>query len=336
MAVLVRGDGRIALGGGQVPLLVTNPSGHGLHLIARCPVTRPSCEIDAPTWSPDGTQLAFLRGHIVGRLVTSRMSLYVAAAKGTGPRRVARCDGCGDRLDGRLAWSPDSKWIAFSRAKRTGRRRLIWSIWVVAAAGGKPHRLCASCNGFDPVWSPNGRLIVFANASPGCACGGLYTVRPDGTRVRTIVKRGSDPARAPDGHRIVFNSGESIAVVKADGSHLQVLLRGPLGLGGGGPSWSPDGRKLAFLETPGRHPHFRFEIWTMNADGSGRERLYRSGCCVGSWAPPIWSPGGRMIAFIADSAHGTFVINADGTDLRRLSPIPFEDLSWQRTPKGER
>ena len=126
--LLVRGDGRIALGGGQVPLLVTDPSGHGLHLIARCPVTRPSCEIDAPTWSPDGTQLAFLRGHIVGRLVTSRMSLYVAATKGTGPRRVARWDGCGDRLGGRLAWSPDSKWIAFSRAKRTGRRRLIWSI----------------------------------------------------------------------------------------------------------------------------------------------------------------------------------------------------------------
>jgi hypothetical protein len=40
-----------------------------------------------------------------------------------------------------------------------------------------------------------------------------------------------------------------------------------------------------------------------------------------------------MIAFSDD---GTFVVNADGSGLRRLSPIPYGHLSWLRTPKGER
>ena len=71
----------------------------------------------------------------------------------------------------------------------------------------------------------------------------------------------------------------------------------------------------------------------MNGNGSAKQRLYRSGCCVGDWAGPIWSPDGRMIAFSADSAGGTFVINADGSGLRRLSPTTSSGLSWQRRPR---
>ena len=48
------------------------------------------------------------------------------------------------------------------------------------------------------------------------------------------------------------------------------------------------------------------------------------------------SPDGRLIAFSANSAGGTFVIKADGSDLRRLSPITSSNLSWQPLPKGGR
>src|SRR3954469_10812450 len=43
-----------------------------------------------------------------------------------------------------------------------------------------------------------------------------------------------------------------------------------------------------------------------------------SACCVGSWAAPIWSPARRSL-FAADSADGTFLMNADGNGLRRLA-----------------
>lgn len=332
MYLIARHDGGITLGDGTVAL--ANPRGQGLRVVARCPFRSQgsSCELDEPTASPDGTRLAFVRGQVVGRLVTTHMFLYVATVDEKDVRRLARCNGCGDSLAGRLAWSPDGRWIAFSRADRGGRGH---SIWVIAAAGGRARRLCASCSGFDPTWSPNGRLIAFAGAPPG-SWGSLYTVRPDGSRLRKIVgKHAADPEWAPDSRRIAFDSlPADIEVIRADGSHRRVLLAGKAaGTGPGEPSWSPNGDELVYFQTPGRHPHFRAEIWTMNADGSGKKRLYRSRCCVGNWGRPTWSPDGRMILFSADSAGGTFVVDADGTGLRRISPIAYEDLSWQRVPQ---
>jgi hypothetical protein len=48
-----------------------------------------------------------------------------------------------------------------------------------------------------------------------------------------------------------------------------------------------------FFNTPGEPGGYVAEVWTMNADGSDQQRLYRSGCCIGAWAAPIWSPDGR-------------------------------------------
>jgi hypothetical protein len=90
---------------------------------------------------------------------------------------------------------------------------------------------------------------------------------------------------------------------------------------------SPDRRARA-----SRKASFTAEVWTMNTDGSQKRRVYHSACCVGSWAPPIWSPDGTKIAFAADSAHGTFMVDADGTNLRQLSGVSANGLTWQRLP----
>jgi Tol biopolymer transport system component len=316
--------------------VVVNPNVPGLeHVVARCSVG--SCEIGEPAFSPNGKQLAFIRGFDGGPMERSRLSVFVAAASGHGARRLAPCGSCGVFGDGYLGWSPDGKWIAFTRDK--GRQE---SLWIVSTRRGKPHRLTAChapCADSQPAWSPNGQRIVFARSVHTPGASGLYTVHRDGSGLTRITNGWGYAHWSPDGRWIVFDNGpDSIAVVNGDGSQLRVLLAGAHGSGPGAPSWSPDGRKLLFFYTPRLGPHrgFLAEVWTMNADGSGKERLYRSRCCVMRWAPPIWSPDGRLIAFSADSAGGTFLINADGSGLRRLSATTYDSLAWQPLLKGER
>ncbi len=79
------------------------------------------------------------------------------------------------------------------------------------------------------------------------------------------------------------------------------------------PAWSPDGSKIAFASAR----EGSFDIYVMNADGTGTERLTTTN---ENDQHPTWSPDGSQIAFsrFTDVDH-LFVMNADGTGARRLT-----------------
>src|SRR6266508_4005238 len=85
--------------------------------------------------------------------------------------------------------------------------------------------------------------------------------------------------------RIVFDDFQDVWSVNADGTGLRRLTRSPWPEFD--PSWSPDGRFIAYRSEPHGHP----QLWVMNADGSGQHRLTRDG------GFPAWSPDGSMIAY---------------------------------------
>jgi Tol biopolymer transport system component len=261
-------------------------------------------------------------------------SLYLRDSDG----RVRRLTGCGTCgwAGGGLSWSPDGSWIAFSRDPgRPGGRRP--SLWAVNTASGKLRRLtdCHSCADFSPDWAPSGQLIVFSRtvfsrtADRGTS---LYTVRADGSQLTKITSSlvAANPRWSPDGREIAFGEGGKVFTVDADGSDQKLLPAGASGNGRGTLSWSPDGTKLAYFTTPGAGSRVA-ELWTMNRDGSEKRRLfYHSVDHFWGWAPPIWSPDGKQIAF---SSGGTFVVDSDGTGLRRLSTVSANGLTWQRVPQ---
>jgi TolB protein len=116
-----------------------------------------------PAWSPDGKKIAFERN----TFGPTGWDLWVMDADGSHARPLVatRADEQG------VAWSPDGGTIAFGSSRGAPER--FTRIWV-ARADGTRQRLLANRPGERPVWSRDGRYLLFT-------AGGLFIVRRDGS-----------------------------------------------------------------------------------------------------------------------------------------------------------
>src|SRR5919198_4452824 len=127
--------------------------------------------------------------------------------------------------------------------------------------------------------------------------------------------------------RIVFDNSQDIWSINANGTGLRRLTRSPWPEFD--PSWSPDGRFIAYRSEPHEYP----QLWVMNADGSGQQRLTREG------GFPAWSPDGSVIAYANPGGPSgrswIAIMNADGSGSRRLPHTDYGEYpSW--SPNGTR
>jgi TolB protein len=226
---------------------------------------------EAPAWSADGSQIAFMVSGAHHRLA-------IAAADGSLMRFLTDASG----NDNQPSWSPDGRFIVFSDIDA--------DISEVSVDGGKRSKLTHS-GGVDllPAFSPNGKWIVYSGERQ-CAvrylktCSWkLFVMNADGSGIRRLTSGPGDDlgaAWSPDGSQLVFthrnDTGDALATLPAAGGRMKLLSPyGTYYL----PAWSPDGTRIVFSRTGG--------LWTALPNGSGAERLTSTPAGADN---PDWQP----------------------------------------------
>jgi Tol biopolymer transport system component len=134
--------------------------------------------------------------------------------------------------------------------------------------------------------APDGQLIAFVDTRVDWE---LVVRQADGSgerRVASSLTYQLNPSFSPDGQWVAFESGGvGIEVARIDGSD-----RRPVASSGFDPSWSPDGRRIAWARLHGRQA----DLYVAAADGTGLTRLTND---PADEVEPGWSPDSRSIVF---------------------------------------
>lgn len=225
-------------------------------------VTRGPGDDMNPKWSPDGERLAFFSNR------DGNEEIYVVDADGSNLRRLTSHPAD----DRNPAWSPDGRLLAFD-SKRTGDPTL----WVMGREGENPRRVTDTRGRWEaiPAWSPDGESIAFSTRRVGVSWR-VATIRTDGSGYRVVATADGDcrPDVSPDGTSLAFVStradgmGDIWTVPFAGGEPHRVTTTGDLH--DYHPSWSPDGRYIAFAAGPDKE---RYDLFVIGADGKGRRQL---------------------------------------------------------------
>jgi Tol biopolymer transport system component len=225
-------------------------------------------------------------------------------------------------------------------------------IWVMNANGSGKRRITRSGRGidFDPSLSPNGRYVVFRTSrgrylpdTKRIGLEGIFVVDTQTRREHPIhpPQGALFPDWSPDGKLIAFSTtrragGETIHVAKPSGRGFRDLTTGSFQGAQEAAAWSPDGRRIAY---DGHSGDGNWAVWVMNRDGSGRQQLTHPTLIepAGSRADytGAWSPDGKQLVYSSAQIgdNELYVMNADGSDVRRLTEWPGGDgaVAWLRS-----
>jgi Tol biopolymer transport system component/predicted Ser/Thr protein kinase len=255
-----------------------------------------------------------------GRLIVfeDQRSIVLANADGSGVRKV---DGPSPEfylgIPRSPALSPDGSTIAYFHPERGPNG----DFWIVPSSGGTPRRLTSDLReGGSPVWTADGRTIIFSSARAGSRT--LWQMPAAGGEPTPLtVGAGEDdqPDISSDGRQLAYMNVRhswALRVRNLPNGEERTLLQRPLDLLF--PMFSPDGGRIVFF---GR-ADFAVAIFTIGANGEDQRQL-TAGRELNHM--PRWSGDGQDIYFFQSAPTQTF---------RRISALggastAFRDWEWE-------
>lgn len=331
------GDAEWSPDGDRIAAEVTthgNTDIYVLDLDTRVPLrlTDTPAEDTSPTWSPDGSFIAFHTGRWGS--FTGHAEIAMIPAGGGAVTRLTH-DAC--FRDSDPTWVPDPAAVASlpvwtpppppelgepgnaedGDVLFNGEQESVWDLFAIDPATGEVTNLTADlADQLSPEWSPDHTQIAFAGNVEERGNLDIYVMDADGSALRRLTSGPgveSRPSWSPDGSQIAFEADDGVSVMNADGSG-RLHVAGRPAAGGYYPAWSPDGSLIAFSEGEATAEGPSFVIKLVAPDGTGLRELTSAGDV--SYFPS-WSPDGSRIAFICDG--DICVMNADGTGLVNLT-----------------
>jgi Tol biopolymer transport system component len=227
-------------------------------------LTRTFMDERDPAWSPDGTQIAFVRSGIWAMRADGRQQHRLTASADTDP-----------------AWSPDGSKLVFIRRAEAAT---LSDVVVLEVATGVLSTLPLPPAAYAaPAWSPDGTQIALV------AAGKVSLMRPDGSDLHAVAPAaGYGPSWSPDGREIAYihqarGGVFTLDVVDVVTGAVRTVANGP-DPDGGRTAWSRDGAEIAFTRN---RDDGGLDIYAVATDGSGERRITDAPT---SNVDPSWGP----------------------------------------------
>ena len=276
-----------------------------------------------PTFSRDGTRIAFKRLPAPNSKPNWQDWGDVMVANVDGSHPIVLDPGV--HSPSPMSWSADGRFLVYARTVDG-----VDQVYVAATDGTSTRQVTdGPQDNWGPSLSPDGRTIAFAKGLPAV---GIYVIQFDGTGERRLTQlhiAGYDSAEwSPDATTFLFAARNSeigddnLLVVRLDGKSERVIVDS---LGADtGPTWSPDGRSIAYLHTP---VGGKTVVMVASADGSNPIAISEPG----DWSYPYWSPDARHVLAVDGRLGGGQPIAAI---LDPLGKSPASSFALPGVPGG--
>ncbi|MFH0773882.1 MAG: DUF5050 domain-containing protein [bacterium] len=276
-------------------------------------VTSTQGSFSNPTYSPDGTWIAYSYGGYPG-------GIYKVASAGGTPIALATST---QGSFSNPTYSPDGAWIAYSYYENNAH-----SLCTINVQDSTQIEIATS-DWLDFLWSANSQWILYETEEAG-----LWSAKPDGTAKNRLTLTSPEWFFFLSGSsKVAYTNWKDIYVISTTGGNPINLTDNPCSVGiNMEPKWSPDGSKMAYTSLPNKDASgilWGIGIWVMDKNGGNKKEI--GTLTTDWWEEFVWSSDGDWIGY--KNENGIYKLSSNGG-----TPIPvvtvttgwISDLIWPK------